>query len=73
MPNQMPYGYQPWPNNTFNPSMPNMEMPFKNTSNTNKISELEQRINELEQRVKSLENNTPNKQNYDYQTSMNMM
>ena len=53
--------------------MPNMEMPFGNTSNTNKISELEQRLNNLEQRVKSLESNAPNKQNYDYQTSMNMM
>lgn len=73
MPNQMPFGYQPWPNNPFNPNMPNMEMPFQNMTETNKINELEQRINELEQRVKSLESNAPNKQSYDYKTSMNMM
>lgn len=73
MPNQMPFGYQSWPNNTFNPGIPNMTVPFQNMTETNKINELEQRINNLEQRVKSLESNAPNKQSYDYQTSMNMM
>lgn len=73
MPNQMPYGYPSWPANSFNPNMPNMETPFGNQSNQNKINELEQRINNLEQRVKSLENSSQPKQNYDYQTSMNMM
>ncbi|MGN0993210.1 MAG: hypothetical protein ACI4PE_04750 [Bacilli bacterium] len=73
MPNQMPFGYQSLPNNTFNPGIPNMTVPFQNMTETNKINELEQRINSLEQRVKSLESNAPNKQSYDYQTSMNMM
>ena len=73
MPNQMPFGYQSWPNNTFNPGIPNMTVPFQNMTETNKINELEQRINSLEQRVKSLESNAPNKQSYDYKTSMNMM
>lgn len=73
MPNQMPYPYTSLPNNNFYPNIQGSEMPFGNMTNTNKINELEQRINNLEQRVKSLENNSPKKQNYDYQTSMNMM
>lgn len=62
MPNQMPYF-----NQMGMPFMPNIDM------YQNKINELEQRINILEQKIKKLESTLPNNQNYDYQTSMNMM
>lgn len=88
MPNNIPYGNITWPMDNYNQNIKNMEMPYNNLPNQNmwdmdmsynnmpnqnKISELEQRITKLEQRVNALESSIPNKQSYDYQTSMNMM
>ena len=62
MPNELQFNYPDFNNMNYNPYL-NIQ---------NKILELEKRIKNLENRIKSLENNKQIDE-YDYQTSMNMM